>query len=519
MTTQYYPDFFNDVFGPIMQPGSSGGFAGMARIGNIARDLAGGDLSHVSFQFRDPNKTLAPYFNFMSDRGLLGGLLGFLPDDERLFDAYAHAEKAGVTYDFGFAEMSVENPESLVAIVTRRDGSTGSLVASSVGGGMVVVHEVNGFPLTWKGDTFALISEELSLEQAKEKYAEKAIRILPLAQKARHATAILAEFSEFPQRPKDDRSTVLRPVLPVVTQKDKRPQLFRTMEEWRAAADSRGISFAEAAIEYEISSSGLSRTEILEKFEEIAAVLEGQIHALEKMGYENATDTPNLPIYGKLWNRYTTKREIISDNLTAHIIRHAMSTNAKIPGVKIVPAPMGTGGGYLFSALDAVREKIGATHEQLIEALLVAAGLGAIAFTYSNCSGHDGCTAESGICCAMAAGATCYLAGGDAVAVENAASMALQSNLGIPCDFIPGGLEFPCITRTIRAAVTAPLYADLALSGMDALIPYHEVLQSIASTRNALGSDNICGQDCGICQTPTAKQIMASYEATIIAKS
>lgn len=37
MEKLFYPDFFNDVFGPIMQPGSSGGFAGTSRIGRIAR--------------------------------------------------------------------------------------------------------------------------------------------------------------------------------------------------------------------------------------------------------------------------------------------------------------------------------------------------------------------------------------------------------------------------------------------------------------------------------------------------
>ena len=50
------------------------------------------------------------------------------------------------------------------------------------------------------------------------------------------------------------------------------------------------------------------------------------------------------------------------------------------------------------------------------------------------------------------------LAGGDGNAVDRAASMALQANLGLPCDPIPGGREFPCITRTLRAAITMPLY-------------------------------------------------------------
>ena len=46
----FYPDFFNDVFGPIMQPGSSGGFAGPIRIGNIARTLVSGNVRKVALK-------------------------------------------------------------------------------------------------------------------------------------------------------------------------------------------------------------------------------------------------------------------------------------------------------------------------------------------------------------------------------------------------------------------------------------------------------------------------------------
>jgi L-serine dehydratase len=37
MSKLFYPDFFNDVFGPIMQPGSSSSFGGTSRVGRIAR--------------------------------------------------------------------------------------------------------------------------------------------------------------------------------------------------------------------------------------------------------------------------------------------------------------------------------------------------------------------------------------------------------------------------------------------------------------------------------------------------
>jgi L-serine deaminase len=37
MEKTFYPDYFNDVFRPIMQPGSSGSFAGMSQVGRLAR--------------------------------------------------------------------------------------------------------------------------------------------------------------------------------------------------------------------------------------------------------------------------------------------------------------------------------------------------------------------------------------------------------------------------------------------------------------------------------------------------
>ena len=47
MTVAAYPDLFNDVFGPVMQPGSSSHFAGPCRIGLLAGYLLGEAPSHI----------------------------------------------------------------------------------------------------------------------------------------------------------------------------------------------------------------------------------------------------------------------------------------------------------------------------------------------------------------------------------------------------------------------------------------------------------------------------------------
>jgi L-serine dehydratase len=57
----------------------------------------------------------------------------------------------------------------------------------------------------------------------------------------------------------------------------------------------------------------------------------------------------------------------------------------------------------------------------------------------------------------------------------------------------------------VRAAITAPLYADMALCGIDPLLPYHEVLLAIERNREK-NPDAVCGPDCGLNCTDTAAQ-------------
>ncbi len=492
MAKIFYPDFFNDVFGPIMQPGSSGSFAGTSRVGRMARYTLKSKPKRVRISFNPSAEHLKSLGNMMDDRAYLGGLLDFATDDIRLFRGHEEARAAGLSYEFTENEEDNPYPGSTTFELTGEAGDTAKLVAASIGGGMVRTYEINGFPLEWQADTWAVLlyGNENAVYEAEQRIKENYQEVVYEQHTQKDgAIAALIEYAEKPELPEESGKGVeiriLPALLPVVSRKDRKPQLFSTVEEWRKVAEEKGISFVQAAIEYEKGFSGWTDEEIWNYFEKINAILYNQVHSLEKVGYENAVDTPNLPIYGKFWNRYLTSGGGVTDSLTQAIITRAMSTNAKLPGTLIVPGPMGTGGGYLYSALDAVRERYDYPHEKVIESLIVAAGIGAIAFTHAQASGNSGCVGESGVCCAMASAAVTHLAGGDGLQVERAASMALQANLGIPCDPIPGGKEFPCITRTVRAAVTAPLYADLALSGIDPLIPYHEVLFAIEEHRKS----------------------------------
>ena len=74
MTKLLYPDFFNDVFGPIMQSGSSSNFAGMSRLGHAARYTLSSSPRRVRILFNPSDQQLLTLGNMMEDRGYLGGL-------------------------------------------------------------------------------------------------------------------------------------------------------------------------------------------------------------------------------------------------------------------------------------------------------------------------------------------------------------------------------------------------------------------------------------------------------------
>ncbi|MBO6165007.1 MAG: L-serine ammonia-lyase, iron-sulfur-dependent, subunit alpha [Eubacterium sp.] len=514
----FYPDFFNDVFGPIMQPGSSGGFAGTSRSARVARYSVLSEPKKVTFIFAPGSHTIDSLGTFMEDRAYLGGILDFDTEDERLFSAHEVARERGLSYEFKEGpEAERIPPYSAYVVIKGKDGETGTAVVSSIGGGMVRAYRLNDFEVSYQADTYGLLvwkeSESVDddiKEFLKNELGDSFVDVNIVKDSKDKSGAFAEADADIDEKlikllkDKGFEYRVYPALLPVVTTLKRKPQLFNTVTDWKRIAKERGISFVDAAIEYEKDFSGWSREQIIERFEKIADILYHQVHALEELGVNNVKDTPVLPVYGKHWDRYKKENDQLTDTLTQRIIENALSTNAKVPGVKIVPGPMGTGGGYLFSAVDAVREAKGYSHEKVIEALIVAAAFGAIAYTRSNPSGERGCVGESGVCNAMASAAVAQLSGATPDQVENAASMALQANLGLVCDVIPGGKEFPCITRTVRAAVTAPLYADLARAGIDPIIPYHEVIDAMEEHYKKTPQEMLCGFTCGINSSPAA---------------
>ncbi|MCZ7665442.1 MAG: L-serine ammonia-lyase, iron-sulfur-dependent, subunit alpha [Thermoleophilia bacterium] len=525
MTTSLYPEFFNDVFGPVMQPGSSSHTAGPCRLGYMAHHLLGERPRAIRIVL-DPRGSFAGTFGLMAeDSAMVAGALGLLPGDPDLFRARLIAKEAGIAVTFDFAEITEsEHPNAMKFVLTGSDGREVSLVGDSTGGGMVETRTLEGFSLRLRGDGFALLVHDVHGMLGDTELAAIAGGLDDLVCRrtllepglgALHVfeAAARCKVEALRRRFPGVTFSLLEPVLPVLTRPERRPQLFDTMTRWREIAEERGLSLWEVAVLYETEASGWSRDEVIAAMREIAQVMHRQTRAAYEEGVEVPV-TPFRPNMAAEWAAHQASGRRLTDDLTANVIRWAYGAGAGIPGVKTVPGPMGSGGGYVYAALSAVRATRGFSDDDLLRGLFVAAGVGAIAFSRTEPTGEAiGCTGECGMCGAMAAAAIAEMAGGDPQQVEDAASLSLQAAIGMPCDPIPGGLSQPCRSRVIAAACMSVVFADLALAGRGGVLPLHEVIDVADAVGRALPPELLCTSRGGAAAAPTALRRAAEYQA------
>lgn len=503
----YYPDFFNDVFGPVMQPGSSSHTAGPCRIGFLAGKLVKGKLKSITVEL-DKDGSFAGTFGHMSeDLGMLSGAFGFLPDDERMFEIKNILRRENISFSFDFVSFPKgSHPNAVKFIMTDCDGNVTTLSGNSTGGGMIETTQINGISYRFLGDSYllCLISDESS-EINKDLLPDAVIEEELCKNGKMYFIRSENEITDAEKAfgGKAEILFSLPPVLPVVSLSSRQQQLFSDFASWTEYSRKNGVSLSDAAVEYEKRASGLSREEITEKMKELRSYMRKQTDAVysdESKLFEN----PFTGYHFRDWEKYSKTHTPLCSGVSALSLHYAFGVQAQSMGVKLVPGPMGTGGGYLYSAVRAVCETHGYGEEKELEGLFVAAAVGAICYTRTNPTGEiTGCTGECGVCSAMASAAITHIAGGTPEQVENAASLALQAAIGWPCDPIPGAKNQPCISRVCTAVIMSTVFADLALSGKDAVIPFHEVVDEMDKLGREMPPELKCTSCGGMCETPT----------------
>ena len=174
---------------------------------------------------------------------------------------------------------------------------------------------------------------------------------------------------------------------------------------------------------------------------------------------------------------YRESGETLSGDYLSEVIQTALCTGESNACMrKIVAAPTAGACGVLPAVLVPLYRR-GTAEEDIVRALYVAAGIGAV-IGYRACiaGASGGCQAEIGSASAMAAGALADLRGGTAAEIGHAVAMALKNLMGLICDPVAGLVEVPCVKRNVIGAVNAVSCADMALAGIESRVPVDQVI-------------------------------------------
>lgn len=144
-----------DIIGPVMVGPSSSHTAGAVRIGYIARKLFGEEIQEAKILL---------YGSFLStgkghgtDKALVGGLLGFQADDERIPESIDIAERKGMKLLFGKADLKEAHPNTVLLGLKGESGRYIEIIASSLGGGRIKICKIDGLDANFSGEYPTLV--------------------------------------------------------------------------------------------------------------------------------------------------------------------------------------------------------------------------------------------------------------------------------------------------------------------------------------------------------------------------
>lgn len=144
-----------EVIGPAMIGPSSSHTAGAVRLGLAARGLLGGGPRQATIGLH--GSFAATGHGHATDRALLAGILGLAPDDVRLPHSTELARREGLIVRFcpeDFGDSAHPNSARIILSGATRSVTT---TGASLGGGVIEISEIDGFPTSLRGNLPALV--------------------------------------------------------------------------------------------------------------------------------------------------------------------------------------------------------------------------------------------------------------------------------------------------------------------------------------------------------------------------
>nr|WP_317856427.1 L-serine ammonia-lyase, iron-sulfur-dependent subunit beta [Chakrabartyella piscis] len=134
---------------------SSSHTAGAVRIGKYARSILGTEPKEAIIYFSGSfSKT---YKGHGTDKAVIAGILGMETDDERIPISMEIATEMGVTFSFVEKEIDGAHPNTAEIVLKDAKGNQAVVQGASVGGGNIVINQINGTEVSISGKSDTLI--------------------------------------------------------------------------------------------------------------------------------------------------------------------------------------------------------------------------------------------------------------------------------------------------------------------------------------------------------------------------
>ena len=145
-----------DIIGPVMIGPSSSHTAGAVRLGRVVNKLIDGrPLRRVEITLS--GSFAQTYKGHGTDRALLAGIMGYHSYSPEIRDALEIAARCGIEYEFVKEDIKGAHPNTARIRYFLKDGTEGMMQGASVGGGNILVHQVNGMQVDFNGENNTIL--------------------------------------------------------------------------------------------------------------------------------------------------------------------------------------------------------------------------------------------------------------------------------------------------------------------------------------------------------------------------
>lgn len=282
---------------------------------------------------------------------------------------------------------------------------------------------------------------------------------------------------------------------------------YDSIQELIERAREKKVKISELVLADQARELECSIEELVEKMNENIRVMEEAISDSLKSPRKSATGLSGGDAI-KLSEAMLAGKTIGGPMLDKILIKALAMAESNACMGRIVAAPTAGSCGILPAVLLTAKEEGKISYSDMVMSMFTAGAIGMVIARRATISGAEGgCQAECGSASAMAAGALVEALGGTPEMVGHACAIALKNVLGLVCDPVAGLVEIPCIKRNAMGGANALVAAELALAGIDSVIPIDEVIDAMRAVgRLMVPSLRETGEG-GLAATPTGREL------------